>query len=329
MGFFRKRFQQWFEARLPLTDSMLLNQRNVYILPTKAGWMMVVTLLVLLVASINYQLNLGYLLTFLIGGSVLVGMHIGHANLRKIAMNIVAPQAYFTPAIVNFELILNNTDQVLKHGIGLSVLNRNGLAHWTWADVPAQGSATVQIVDKTMPRGKHRLPTLTAETRFPMGTFRIWTVMRPAMHVWVYPAVEPNAPALPAGEPLSGDAKHALTKATGEFDGIRAYRLGDPMKHIIWKKIAKTWASVDEDDPSPSINLISRDLQHVAAQELWLDYSHTGCADKEASLSRLCAWLVNAEELGLVYGLRFPTSEILPASGEAHQQRCLQALALY
>ena len=77
MSFFRKRFQQWFEARLPLTDSMLLNQRNVYILPTKAGWMMVVTLLVLLVASINYQLNLGYLLTFLIGGSVLVGMHIG------------------------------------------------------------------------------------------------------------------------------------------------------------------------------------------------------------------------------------------------------------
>jgi uncharacterized protein (DUF58 family) len=329
MGFFRKRFQQWFEDRLPLTDSLLLNQRNVYILPTKAGWMMVVTLLVLLVASINYQLNLGYLLTFLIGGCVLIGMHIGHANLRKVAINIIAPHAYFTPAIVNFELILNNTDQVLKHGIGLSVLNSGGLAHWTWADVPAQGSATVQIVDQTMPRGKHRLPTLTAETRFPMGTFRVWTVMRPAMHVWVYPAIETNAPALPTGEPLSGDAKQALIKATGEFDGIRAYRRGDPMKHIVWKKVAKTWASMDADDPSPSVNLISRDMQHVAAQELWLDYSRTGCADKEASLSRLCAWLLQAEELGLVYGLRLQTSEILPASGDAHQQRCLQALALY
>jgi uncharacterized protein (DUF58 family) len=326
MGFFRKRFQQWFEARLPLTDSMLLNQRNVYILPTKAGWMMVVTLLVLLVASINYQLNLGYLLTFLIGGSVLVGMHIGHANLRGIAINIIAPQSYFTSAIVNFELVLSNTGKTLRHGIGMRVLN---LSHWTWADVPAQGSTTVQIAGQPMQRGKHRLPTLTAETRFPMGTFRVWTVMRPAMHVLVYPAIEPNAPALPAGEPLSGDAKQAQTKATGEFDGIRAYRRGDPMKHIVWKKVAKTWASTEANDPGPSVTLISRDMLHAAAQELWLDFSRTGCSGTEASLSRLCAWVVHAEELGLVYGLRMPTVEIAPASGEAHQQLCLQALALY
>jgi uncharacterized protein (DUF58 family) len=326
MGFFRKRFQHWFEARLPLTDSMLLNQRNVYILPTKAGWMMVVTLLVLLVASINYQLNLGYLLTFLIGGSVLVGMHIGHANLRGIAINIIAPKAYFTSDFISYELVLSNTGKTLRHGIGLSALN---LSHWTWADVPAQGSITVQVTSEPMPRGKHRLPTLTAETRFPMGTFRIWTVIRPAMQVWVYPAIEPNSPPLPTGEPLSGDAKHALTKSTGEFDGIRAYRRGDPIKHIVWKKVAKTWANMETDDLSPSVNLISRDTQHTAAQELWLDFDRTGCTDVEASLSRLCAWVVQAKSLGLVYGLRLPTSELEPASGESHQQLCLQALATY
>jgi uncharacterized protein (DUF58 family) len=60
-----------------------------------------------------------------------------------------------------------------------------------------------------------------------------------------------------------------------------------------------------------------------------LDFARTGCADAEASLSRLCAWVVQAESLGLVYGLRLPKVEISPASGEAHQQQCLQALALY
>jgi uncharacterized protein (DUF58 family) len=326
MGFFRKRFQHWFEARLPLTDSILLNQRNVYILPTKAGWMMVLTLLVLLVASINYQLNLGYLLTFLIGGSVIIGVHIGHANLRGIAISIIASKAHFAWDNVNFELVLSSTSKSQRYGIGVSVLN---LSRWTWVDVPAQGSVTLQIAGEPMQRGKHRLPTLTLETRFPMGTFRVWTVIRPAMHVWVYPAVETNAPALPAGDPLSGDAKQALAKATGEFDGVRAYRRGDPMKHIVWKKLAKTWASMDADDPSPSVNLISRDTQHAAAQELWLDFARTGCTDAEASLSRLCAWVVQAESLGLIYGLQLPKTEISPTSGEAHQQLCLQALALH
>ncbi|MEN9670945.1 MAG: hypothetical protein RL018_1222 [Pseudomonadota bacterium] len=326
MGFFRKRFQHWFEARLPLTDSMLLNQRNVYILPTKAGWMMVLTLLVLLVASINYQLNLGYLLTFLIGGSVIIGMHIGHANLRGIAINIIASKAHFASDNVNFELVLSSTRKSQRHGIGVSVLN---LSRWTWVDVPAQGSVNLQIASEPMQRGKHRLPTLTLETRFPMGIFRVWTVIRPAMHVWVYPAVETNAPALPAGEPLAGDAKQALVKATGEFDGVRTYRRGDPVKHIVWKKLAKTWSSMDADDPGSPIDLISRDTQHATAQELWLDFSLTSCTGVEASLSRLCAWVVQAESLGLVYGLRLPQIEIQPASGESHKQQCLQTLALY
>ena len=35
----RTRFRRWWEARLPRTDSQLLTQGNVYILPTRAGWM--------------------------------------------------------------------------------------------------------------------------------------------------------------------------------------------------------------------------------------------------------------------------------------------------
>ncbi|MDI1245405.1 MAG: DUF58 domain-containing protein, partial [Rhodoferax sp.] len=84
---------RWWQNRLPLTDSVTLTQRNVYILPTRAGLMLGVTLLVLLVASINYQLNLGYLLTFLLAGCALVGMHVGHGTLRGLSLNLTAPEA--------------------------------------------------------------------------------------------------------------------------------------------------------------------------------------------------------------------------------------------
>lgn len=65
----RTRLQRWFWSRLPRRDSTVLQQRNLYILPTGAGWLLLATLLALLIASINYQLNLGYLLTFLIAGA--------------------------------------------------------------------------------------------------------------------------------------------------------------------------------------------------------------------------------------------------------------------
>ena len=88
----RERFQRWWQARQPRTDSLRLTQRNVYILPTRAGWMMALTLLVLLVASINFQLNLGYLLTFLLAGSAAVGMVICHSTLRGLTLHLVAPE---------------------------------------------------------------------------------------------------------------------------------------------------------------------------------------------------------------------------------------------
>ena len=74
--------RRWWQTRLPATDTLALTQRNVYILPTRAGWMLGVTLAVLLIGSINYQLNLGYALTFLLAGSALVSMHLTHATLR-------------------------------------------------------------------------------------------------------------------------------------------------------------------------------------------------------------------------------------------------------
>jgi hypothetical protein len=49
-SFARRKFRQWWQARLPLSDTLTLTQRNVYILPTRPGFMLWLTLLVLLVA---------------------------------------------------------------------------------------------------------------------------------------------------------------------------------------------------------------------------------------------------------------------------------------
>ena len=316
LTFVRGRFRQWWQARLPLSDTITLTQRNVYILPTRPGFMLGATLLVLLVGSINYQLNLGYLLTFLLAGSGVVSMHLCHATLRGLKMNLLAPEPQFAGASATVSIVLTNTRTAIRHGIGLAMVEAAHQGRWAWTDVPAQGQSTVQVAFKPERRGLHRVPPLTAETRFPLGTFRVWTVWRPAAQVMVYPPPEPFPPPLPPGEPRSGGGATARAQSTGEFDGVRAYRRGDPLKLVVWKKAAKA----DE--------LVSRDTQQVQRYELWLDFAQAGHLDIEHRLSRLAAWVLQADRLGLDYGLRLPGHEIQPASGEAHKRRCLEALAL-
>ena len=140
LGTLRKRFWTWWQSRLPLTDTLTLTQRNVYILPTRAGWMLAMTLLVLLVASINYQLNLGYLLTFMLAGAAVVGMHVTHGNLRGITMNLIAGRADNTPAsstighifagsTANVEVRLSHTRKSQRPSVGLALLDADHAPH--------------------------------------------------------------------------------------------------------------------------------------------------------------------------------------------------------
>ena len=283
--------------------------------------MLGVTLMILLVASINYQLNLGYLLTFLLAGSALIGMHVCHGTLRGLALHLQAPGAHYAGATAPVDIRLTNTRRATRHGICLSILDSHASKHWVWTDVPGQGNSTVQVAFKPAGRGLHRLPTLTAETRFPLGTFRVWTVWRPAAQVLVYPAPESYAPPLPPGEPRSGDAANASrARDTGEFDGVRGYKRGDPLRLVVWKKAAKA-------DESGN-GLVVRDSAQANAHELWLDFMQAGTADKEHKLSRLCAWVLAADKQAVVYGLRLPSISIPPSSGEVHKRQCLEALAL-
>lgn len=309
----RGRMRRWWEARLPRSDQLLLTQRNIYILPTRAGLMLGATVLLLLLASINYQLNLGYLLTFLLAGCALVGMHVGHATLRGLQLHLLPPEPQFLGTGSTLTVELASTRKTARHGIAASLLDA---AKQAWVDVPAGGRSQVHVAFTPTRRGLHAIPTLTLETRFPMGAFRVWTLWRPAAQVLVYPQPEAHPPPLPAGEPRAGGATARQAASTGEFDGVRAYRRGDPLKLVVWKKAAKAG------------ELVSRDSQQAQRHELWLDATLAQLPDSEQRLARLCAWVLQADRLDLEYGLRVPGAELAPASGEAHKRRCLEALAL-
>ncbi len=318
-AFARARFRTWWQSRLPRTDTQTLTQNNVYILPTRPGWMFALTLLVLLLASINYQLNLGYVLTFLLAGSGIVSMHITHGTLRGLTLHLRPVSAAFAgePAVLDIVITSPGT---ARFGIGLRLLDAPG-ATLAWTDVPAGSQATAHVSFVPGVRGFHDVPTLSAESRFPLGLFRAWTVWRPVARLLVYPRPESNAPPPPAARPIAGGPTRSRHSEGGEIEGVRAYRRGDPMKLVAWKKAAQAMETGAE--------LVTRDTSVSARQEIWLEWSACGAIAPEERLSRLTAWTLAAERAGTDYGLRLPGLELAPDGGEAQRRRCLEALALW
>jgi len=315
----RQRFQRWAQSRQARTDTLQLTQRNVYILPTRAGLLFAVTVIVLLLASINYQLNLGYVLTFLLAGSGVVSMHITHATLRGLTLHLRPVAPAFVGDAVLLDVVLTSPGTA-RFGIGLKVASA-APGTLSWINVPALGQASAQLSFVATARGRHEVPTLGAETRFPLGLFRTWTVWRPAAQLLVYPKPEHPAAALPLTRAVAGGAAQARINDGGEVEGVRAYRRGDPPKLIAWKKAAKAMEAGGD--------LVSRDTSAAVHQALWLDWHGCGSLAPEDRLSRLTAWTLAAHRAGAEYGLRLPDHQLDLASGDAHRRHCLEALALW
>jgi uncharacterized protein (DUF58 family) len=313
------RFRAWWQARLPRNDTLVLTQRNIYIVPTQAGLTFAGTLLVLLLASINYQLNLGYVLTFLLAGAGVVSMHVTHNTLRGLTLHLRPPAPVFAGEPALLDVVLTSPGSA-RFGIGLKMLDAAS-ATLGWINVPEGGQASAQIAFVPATRGRHAVPPLSAETRFPLGLFRAWTVWWPAAELLAYPALErPPAP-LPAARAVPGGPSQARTADGGEIEGVRGYRRGDPLKLVFWKKAAKALETGGE--------LVSRDTSAAVQRQLWLDWQACGALAPEQRLSRLTAWTVAAERAGVEYGLRLPGLELNPAEGDVQRRRCLEALALW
>jgi uncharacterized protein (DUF58 family) len=296
-----------------------------------------VVLLVLLLASINYQLSLGYALTFLLAGSALAGLHMTHATLRGLQMRLRTGGPAFAGGHAEVEITLDNPGAA-RHGIGLGwrtlgprERQRKAPDERAWTDVPARGTATVRLHLPLTARGWQLLPPIVAETRFPLGLFRAWTVWRPAARVLAWPRPEQPAPPLPAGGLLSAPDEDSPAQAHPPapqapsasqdlaFDQLRPWRTGDALRQVAWKKAARTG------------ELVSREAEPLPGQALWLDETAARSAEGglEHRMSRLAAWVLAAEQSARPVGLRLGAQHWPPALGEGHRRALLDALGTW
>ena len=310
----RERVGDWiFPPKGPEIGPVALGQRRVYILPTGGGLMFGVTILLMLVGSINYNLSLGYVLVFLLAGNGMVSMLHTWRNLARISLRPGKAPAVFAGELAAFRVQVENPGSLPRVSLAVLLSDRQP----EYFDVAAGGFKDVEAKTPAAVRGLLYPGRLRIFTTYPLGLFYAWAIVDLDMHCLVYPKPESGPISLPAAQ-TAGGVGPAAGAGEEDFAGLRTFHPGDSSRRIAWKAFARNEV------------FLSKQFSGSAAAELWLSFDDIPNAlGLEAKLSRLARWVIEAEAAGLKYGLRVPGSEYDPDSGALHRDRCLQALALF
>jgi uncharacterized protein (DUF58 family) len=311
---FKRRMREWAKSRQgPDARRITIAQRRLYILPTAQGFLFGLTLLVMLLGSMNYANSMGFMLTFLLFSLVVLSMHAAHANLLGLELVAASVEPVFAGETARFHLTVHNPGRRPRVAVTLSAEEDE---RTVTSDIPAAGQNLAPVPLATQRRGWQAMGRLAVESSYPFGLFRPWSWVYMDWKVLVYPTPAEQAPPLP--DPLGGQGLGKPNQqGEDDFGGLRQYQRGDSPRRIAWK------ASSRHDE------LLTKRFSGTGEQTRWFTWDDLAGLDDETRLSVLCRWVLMAHAAGMAYGMKLPGTVFPPGSGEEQRQRCLQALALH
>lgn len=308
---FRSRVQRWVNQRIPRADQRVFGQRNIFILPTGAGMVFAVLLLIMLITGINYQNSLIYLLTFLLGAVVVAAMHQTHRNLSGMELTLIQAGDGFAGDTIPFRL---RAVSPRHDSLAISLFCDD--SQLENQHVPAGQQQDMTLAIPSYQRGYLQPERIRVETRFPFGLFKAWSWLRPVTSGIVYPS--PLAAPDVTSTVQDGEEQSKARSTDGnDHADIRPWREGDLSQRVQWKRYARTG------------EMVITDWEGEQGSPHWLDYDAFGGVDRELRLGYLAHQVMERARNNSRFGLNLPGQVIEPDTGAAHANRCLKALAIF
>ncbi|GAB6068655.1 DUF58 domain-containing protein [Methylothermus subterraneus] len=276
---------------------------RIQLRPTRRLGGFALLLALLWLVSANYGNNLGYLLTYLLAGVGLVSPFLTRRQLLNLRWRLLVPRPVFAGETAE---LCGWLESLTSLGRQVQVSAPGASAATVWLD----GAKQVILSCPTARRGRRRIGPIVLKSTFPLGLFEARLVLPEAWELWIYPKPAEQAP-WPFGSRLPN-------QGAPDFQGLRSYRLGDSVRQIHWKGLAKgqgLW-----------VKEFAEEFEEKAAVFTWEGLPP---ADAEQRLAWLCRLVLDAEKAGLTYGLKLPERTLPPACGQDHLHACLKALAAF
>lgn len=271
-------------------------------------------LIATLLAAVNYDNNLVYLILFWLVGMAVVSSVYSRQNLVAVTVKPGASWPVFAGSDLRFTLQVHNGSRQPISALALRV-PINGEEVTAFLDEVAPGDTElVELVAPVPVRGIYRLPSVTVESEFPLGIIGVRREEPLQQPYIVYPELKGDYP-FPDIVYDAQDQDSGTRSGGDDFYGVRAYLPGEPQRHIDWKAVAR------------GMPMMVKQFTGGGAGRLWFPWSALDGLDTEARLSQLAQWIIQADEENLFYGLLLPGQQFEPNKGKEHRHRLLTALA--
>mgnify|MGYP000618936151 CR=1 FL=1 len=295
---FLKRIWRWLDRRQPAAATLELQQRFLFVFPTRYGFAMLGLVLLLYLLGTNYQNNLILLQSYFLIGLLLLSIMLSFRNLNGLTLSASPAPAVFQGEDISVMLLLSQPQQ--RQQILFQLADFSLLC--------PQLPATVMLKLPATQRGYYQLPRITVSSEHPFGLVRCWCYPLLQQHYWVYP------------KPQHQDNYQPPDADAGElqWSHLSPYQAGDPLQRIDWKRLARQ-------PMHPVVKVFSNVLPEQ--QRLLVLPPLTGAA-LELALSDLCAQIIELSQARQSFALQLPNQLIEFGTGPDHRRRCLEALTL-
>lgn len=298
-----------------------LGLRNLYILPTRLGWLWLAAALLLQLLAMQSQRNGPLLLSWLLLALWLLTLLLCHRNLEGLVLHWGGGSGF---AQEWQDLALRSHSAVARQGVRLGLagpprrrlpLPPPAIGAAQPRDLPA-GDGLLQVAWRPEQRGWQRPGRLWLASTAPLGLFCCWTFWQPEPPLLVYPARRPGpvAWATPAGAtPVDAGLAGSPLEGADHWHDLRPHRPEHGPTRLAWKVLAQ------------GRGRFSKHLLASTADPVLL--APAPGLPPEQALQHLCHQVCSCAQRSRCYGLQLPGLQIPPGQGRRHRDRCLAALA--
>ncbi|MGL4674646.1 MAG: DUF58 domain-containing protein, partial [Wohlfahrtiimonas sp.] len=270
-------FKERINARIPRNSRVTLNRKQIFILPTKFGFIYIAMCFVLLIMAINFENSLVYILLFWLISIFVSTMIFTWRNLDNLHLRSAGSQPIFAGDEATFGITVESLKNA-HHSLWLHTKDSQN-----FIDCDAKSNATTYLFVPETQRGRVRLPRFTVETTYPLGIFRAWSYVDLDQTTLCYPRL--IASELQYHSPVDHDDNDYLENSSSKkrgvdnFDELKNYETGDSISRIDWKAYAK------------GNGLLVKTFTEQGSKEIWLN-EHDFSGDLETRLSQMCYWIL-------------------------------------